>query len=190
MGPPAGDGVHVALLRGINVGGRSMVAMSALKGMFSAAGGAEVRTWIQSGNVLFRAGPAAAGEIAADVAATIARRLGLEVAVIVRTGDELDRVTKANPFLRRGADPKSLHVMFLEGRPSSARIAALDPGRSPPDEFVVQGAEVYLMCPNGVARTKLGNAWFEGKLGMRATMRNWRTVLKLAALARQAAQGR
>jgi uncharacterized protein (DUF1697 family) len=179
----AHDGVHVALLRGVNVAGRTMVAMSALKAMFEAAGARYVGTWIQSGNVLFRARRQEAREITAKVEAAIADRLGLEVAVLLRTEGELDRVTRRNPFVRRGDDPKGLHVIFLDGRPAAERIATLDPRRSPPDEFVVADREIYLRCPNGVARSRLTIAWVEGGLAMKATMRNWRTVLKLAALA-------
>jgi uncharacterized protein (DUF1697 family) len=72
--------------------------------------------------------------------------------------------------------------MFLRDAPAKAKIAALDPDRSPPDTFVVKGREIYLSCPNGVGRSKLTNAWFDTKLATISTSRNWRTVLKLAAM--------
>jgi uncharacterized protein (DUF1697 family) len=173
----------VALLRGVNVAGRTMVAMSALKAMFEAAGARDVGTWIQSGNVLFRAGHEEARGIAAAVADAIAGRLGLKVAILMRTADEMGAISRSNPFLRRCADPAGLHVAFLDAWPAPARRAALDPRRSPPDELILEGREVYLLCPNGLARTKLTVPYLEGRLGTTATMRNWRTVLKLASLA-------
>jgi uncharacterized protein (DUF1697 family) len=75
-----------------------------------------------------------------------------------------------------------LHVAFLAATPGPSKIAALDPNRSPPDEFAVHGREIYLRLPNGVARTKLTNAHFDSKLGTTSTLRNWRTVVKLVDL--------
>ncbi|HZN92159.1 MAG TPA: hypothetical protein VFB81_05620, partial [Myxococcales bacterium] len=81
------------------------------------------------------------------------------------------------------ADPDTLHVVFLADPPPPAKVAALDPARSPPDEFQVRGREIYLRCPNGFGRTKLSNAYFDSKLGTISTVRNWRTVLTLAEMA-------
>ena len=100
-----------------------------------------------------------------------------------RTADELEKVVKRNPFNKIGADPKRLHVSFLENRPSASAVRGLDPDRSPPDEFVVSGREIFLYCPNGVARTKLTNQYFDSKLRTVSTVRNWKTVLKLVELA-------
>jgi uncharacterized protein (DUF1697 family) len=186
----AHDGVHVALLRGVNVAGRTMVAMPALKAMFEAAGARDVGTWNQSGNVLFRAGPEEARGIAAAVADALAGRLGLRVAIILRTAGELGAISRYNPFLQWRADPAGLHVAFLDAWPAPARRAAIDPRRAPPDELMLQGREVYLLCPNGVGRTRLTVPYLEGRLGTTATMRNWRTVLKLASLAGGSSPGR
>jgi uncharacterized protein (DUF1697 family) len=100
----------------------------------------------------------------------------------VRTADELRAVAQGNPFLDEGADADTLHVAFLADRPRSDRVAALDANRSPGDSFVVRGSEIYLRLPNGVARTKLTNAYFDSKLSTISTARNWRTVLKLLEL--------
>src|SRR5690606_63574 len=89
---------------------------------------------------------------------------------------ELEAVLDANPFVDRGSNPKALHVMFLSDHPSDERVAALDPQRSPPDEFAVLGREVYLHCPKGIARSKLTTAWIDRALGTVATVRNWNTV--------------
>jgi len=174
---------HVALLRGINVGGKNLLPMAKLARMFEAIGCLAVRTYIQSGNVLFEASEALARQVPREIGRAILVDAGLEVPVIVRTADELAAVLRANPFRPGGADPKRLHVAFLADEPAAARVAALDPGRSPPDEFVVRGREIHLHLPNGAARTRLTNAYFDGKLGTVSTLRNLSTVAKLLELA-------
>jgi uncharacterized protein (DUF1697 family) len=174
--------LHVALLRGINVGGKNMLPMSDLTAMFVAAGCADVETYIQSGNVVCRARPAVAKKLPAAVATAILKRSGYRVPVVLRTADELRDVARGNPFLTAGGDPDTLHVAFLAGTPKAGGVAALDPRRSPPDEFVVRGREIYLRLPNGVARSKLTNAYFDKALATTSTVRNWRTVLKLHGL--------
>lgn len=173
---------HVALLRGVNVGGKNVLPMKDLAALFAEAGCGDVRTYIQSGNVVFTAKTAIARRVPDQIAKAISRDFGLTVPVVTRTADELRRVVKANPFLRAGVDAKELHVGFLLGKPERSRIAALDPNRSPPDEFQVLGREIYLRLPNGAARSKLTNAWFDSKLVTTATIRNWNTVNKLVEL--------
>jgi uncharacterized protein (DUF1697 family) len=184
-GEPAAKGnrVHVALLRGINVGGKNMLPMKDLVGMFEAAGCGDVQSYVQSGNVVFRADPALARSLSGRIAADIADRFGHRVPVILRTEREIRDVKDENPLLAAGADPGTLHVGFLADLPTAAGAASLDPERSPPDTFVVQGREIYLCCPEGLARTKLSNAYFDTKLGTTSTVRNWRTVLELARMA-------
>ena len=168
---------YVALLRGINVGGRTKVAMDDLRRLFGELGHGNVTTYIQSGNVLFDAGGPAAG-IAAGVEERIAADLGLSVTVILRSATELEQVVAGNPFGGRVADESKLHVTFLARRPT----AAVEAPAGVADELVVAGREVYLHCPDGYGRTKLDNAFFERRLGVPATTRNWRTVCKLRAL--------
>jgi len=179
-----GAGSHVALLRGINVGGKNKLPMKDLAAMFTEAGCDDVRTYIQSGNVLFRARPALARRVPELVTRAIADRAGLRVPVVTRTAAELAKVVSANPLLRAGADHAKLHVAFLAKQPAAGRVAGLDPDRSPPDEFVVRGREIYLHCPGGVARTKLTNDYFDSRLATTSTVRNWNTVLKLLELSR------
>lgn len=171
----------LALLRGINVGGNNLLPMKALTEIFAAAGCTAVQTYIQSGNVIFRS--PAIEAVAPAVRAAIAARFGFNAPVIVRSAAQLARAIAASPFTAPGTDPASLHVMFLEDSPSPALIAALDPDRSPPDTFAVIGREVHLKLPNGTARTKLTNAYFDSRLKTVSTQRNWRTVLKLAEMA-------
>lgn len=178
---PPGAAPHVALLRGINVGGRHRLPMADLAAAFAAEGCAEVRTYIQSGNVLFLAPAARVAAVAGAVEAALAARFGFRAPVVIRSAAELARVARGNPFLAAGADPATLHVAFLAGRPAPGRVAALDPRRSPPDAFAVRGREVYLHLPDGVARSKLTSSWLDAALATTSTLRNWRTVLELLA---------
>jgi uncharacterized protein (DUF1697 family) len=176
------NGTFVALLRGINVGGKNKLPMKDLVGMFERAGCVTTRHYIQSGNIVFSAPETLAPKIPVMVEAAIAKGLGLRVPVVLRSEKELRGVVAGNPFLKTGVDPDALHVMFLAARPSKAAVEKLDPARSPPDAFVVKGREIYLACPDGVGRTKLTNAWFDSKLETVSTSRSWRTVLKLVAM--------
>jgi uncharacterized protein (DUF1697 family) len=156
--------------------------MRDLAGMFEEAGCENVRTFIQSGNVIFKAGLKVSERLAAVIAARISERFGYRTPVILRTAQQLRDVVSNNPFSQvRGAEER-LHVMFLADRPSAQQVAALDPDRSAPDAFVVQGQEIYLHLPNGSARSKLTNAWFDSKLTTTSTLRNWRTVTRLVAM--------
>jgi uncharacterized protein (DUF1697 family) len=179
---PSGDGAYVALLRGINVGGNHMMPMKELTALFTEAGCSDVRTYIQSGNVVFRAGAAVVKGLHDAVERGLIARFGKSVPLVLRSQAELADCERSNPYFDKGADPTTLVVMFLDGKPTAAAVAALDPARSPPDEFVVRGRDIYLRCPNGLARTKLTNAWFDSKLSAVSTGRNWNTVLKLLAM--------
>ena len=183
MAAPRGV-VHVALLRGINVGGKNKLPMKDLVAIVERAGCEEVRSYIQSGNLILRAKTALAARLPELISRAIAKRFGYEVPVVTRKVGELQAVVERNPFLRRGADSNHLHVAFLATKPGAARVAELDPRRSSPDEFQVLDREIYLCCPNGVGRTRLTNQYFDSKLGTISTVRNWRTVLKLIDLAK------
>jgi uncharacterized protein (DUF1697 family) len=175
---------YVALLRGINVGGRAKVGMAALRAVFESLGYENVSTYIQSGNVVFDAPSRSASRVAVDVEHAVKRGTGVDAAVVIRTPTELAKVVAGNPFAEvRGAQPKQMHVGFLAARVPATAVKQLDPDRSPPDEFAVRGREIYLRCPNGIGRSKLTNDWFESKLRTRVTMRNWATVTKLLSMA-------
>ena len=175
-------GTFVALLRGINLGSANRLAMKDLCALFERAGCVEVRSYIQSGNLVFSAPAAVAKALAEKVTADIERGFGMKVPVVLRTGEELRAVVRENPFLAAGADEEKCHVMFLADKPDKKACASLDPQRSPPDAFVVKGREVYLFLPNGMGRTKLSNGYFDSKLATVSTARNWRTVLKLVEM--------
>lgn len=173
---------YLALLRGINVGGKNKLPMKELVQLFVETGCGDVRSYIQSGNVVFTADSQPAETVAARVTAAIAERFGYEVPILLRTAEQVRDVLSNNPFLHAGAAEDALHVLFLADSPAPHRIDALDPNRSRPDAFVVRGKEVYLWLPHGVARTRLTNDYFDSKLATTSTGRNWRTVIKLFEL--------
>lgn len=158
--------------------------MAELAAMFERAGCEAVRTYIQSGNVIFSATAPVARSVPVAVARAIAARFGFETTVVTRTAAEMAAAVGRHPFARPGTDPKFLHVGFLDRRPAASRVAALDPDRSPPDRFAVSGREVFLHLPNGAGRTKLTTPYLDATLAATVTIRNWNTVLALAGLAR------
>jgi uncharacterized protein (DUF1697 family) len=164
--------------------GKNRLAMKDLVSMFLQAGCDNVRTYIQSGNVIFDATPDVAARLPESIAAKIKSCFECRTQIILRRAEELCDIVRNNPFIKAGVAEETLHTLFLADLPGSSNIRLLDPHRSPRDEFVVRGREVYLRLPNGVARTKLTNSYFDSKLGTTGTLRNWRTVLKLAELVR------
>ena len=170
--------MYVALLRGINVGGKAKLPMKELASIFAACGASRVQTYIQSGNVVFES--ANAEVIVQAVTAEIARTYGYPGRIVLRTAEQLRMACLGNPF--DGSDVETLHVYFLANMPERAAIKALDPYRSPGDSFVVKGREVYLHLPGGMARTKLTNVYFDKQLQTVSTARNWNTVRKLVEL--------
>ncbi len=173
---------YLALLRGINVGGKNKLPMKELAALFAEAGCDDVRTYIQSGNVIFSALERVSGRIPGLITAQIADRFGFKTPIILRTTAQIGNVVCNNPFLKAGIVEEGLHVLFLADPPSPRSVLDLDPARSPPDAFVVRGSEIYMQCPQGMANTKLTNAYFDSRLSTTSTGRNWRTVTTLFKL--------
>lgn len=180
---PASHSTYIALLRGINVGGKNRLPMDELTRMFEAVGCDSVRTYIQSGNVVFVAKPSLSQSLQEDLEATVSARVGTDIPVILRSVEELSQVAEANPFAGETQDFRTLHVGFLADRPTASRVSSLDPERSPPDEFVVRGKEIYVRLPNGMARTRITTNYLERVLATRVTFRNWKTVVNLLNMA-------
>lgn len=173
---------YVALMRGINVGGKNRIGMKDLANVFADAGCKDVQTFIQSGNVIVDAPARILRSLETRIPQEIESRFGFRSPVVLRSREALQEVIRRNPFVTAKVPAESLHVMFLSGEPEASGIAKLDPDRSPPDSFVVSGLEIYLCMPNGMGRTKLTNAYFDAKLGVVSTVRNWQTVQKLLEL--------
>jgi uncharacterized protein (DUF1697 family) len=178
--------VYVSLLRAVNVGGRTL-PMADLRALYEQLGHGDVVTYVQSGNVVSRSSARRAAAVERAVSAAISETFGLDVEVLVRTPAQLQSVLDGNPFLRgRGPAPasKTLHVTFLARAVDPSLTGSLDEDAFAPDQFHVEGREVYVSCPNGYGRTKITTAWFEQTLQVPATTRNWNTVTRLLELTR------
>ncbi len=173
---------YVALLRGINVLGRRVLPMKELAAILKSLGCQNVTTYIQSGNAVFQHSATDASRLAADVSAKIAKCRGFAPHVLVLTSRQLARAANENPYPEAEAEPKSLHLFFLDAKPDKAKLKLLEELRTKTERFALVGYVFYLHTPDGFGRSKLA-ANVERKLGVAATARNWRTVCKLLELA-------
>jgi len=172
---------QAALLRGINLGSTNRVSMADLRELVAGLGYADVETLVQSGNVVYAANDPP-NRAAARIERALAAATGLDIAVVGRGAKELARIVALNPLAGVADNPKTHHVAFLSARPEAAKVRAIDPDDYLPEAFRVHGREVYVWMPGGMQRAKLTNAFWERRLGVTATMRNWNTVAALAAL--------
>ncbi|MGZ5077256.1 MAG: DUF1697 domain-containing protein [Methylobacter sp.] len=175
--------IYVALLRGINVSGKNAIPMSKLRDSFSDLGFNDVQTYLQSGNVVFRAEQSDEFILAAAIKARIAQDFGHEVFVLVMPAKEIAQVASSNPLWpKTGGDEKLFHSTFLFQPVSPESFQALKLPAAVGEQAVLVGKVVLLHCPHGYGKTKLNNSFFERALGIPATTRNWRTVLALNEL--------
>lgn len=175
---------RVALLRGINLGPRNRVAMPALRELLGAAGFGDVRTYVQSGNVVLSS-DAAPPELETKLEQLIAERFGLEVGVVARTGRELAEVVQRNPLAEVAVEPKRYQVTFLAEPLGPERIEQLAGLATGAERFSAHGRELYAWHPDGVARSKLWAKLASQGLGGKATSRNWTTVTTLLAMVQE-----
>jgi uncharacterized protein (DUF1697 family) len=174
--------VYIALLRGINVTGHNIIRMEDLRASFEALGFRRVKTYVQSGNVIFEAGTDA--NLPGKIEKKILADYGFNVSVLVKTPRELEQVIRNNPFPgSKGIDDSRLYVTFLSTPAPPAADGALKGLATELERFHIGHREIYLCCPNGYGKTKLSNTAIEKKLGVVATTRNWRSVNALLALA-------
>jgi uncharacterized protein (DUF1697 family) len=176
-------GTYILLLRSVNVGGSGSLPMKDLLRILEREGASEVKTYIQSGNAVFRASRAQAAKLPAKVRAGLGRRLGFAPEVILLRLEDLEGAIAANPFPEAQSEPASLQITFLASVPKAPDLAALDKLRSEKERFALKARVFYLHAPDGVGKSRLA-ARIEGALGVAGTARNWRTVLKLQELAR------
>jgi len=171
----------IALFRGINVSGHKMIKMNVLKALFESLGLQNVRTYLQSGNVVFDCEEKSIEFLGKRIEEKVLHSLNLTVPVILRSGRQVEKILLNNPFLKgRNEDAGHLYVTFLSEEPSPANIEKLKEAKSDTsDEYILSGREIYLFCPGGYGNTKLSNNFFESKLKIMATTRNWRTVNRL-----------
>lgn len=175
---------YVALLRGVNVSGKNRIKMPELISLLSGAGFNNSKAYLQSGNLIFGSQPENPQIIAEAIQKSILQGLGLEVAVLVKSGEEMAGIAGRNPFLKlKEIDPEFLYVTFLFENPAEDKIRLIDKIKDEQDSFKVLDTQLYLYCPGGYGRTRFSNSFFENKLGVAATTRNWRTVNALKEMA-------
>ncbi|MEM8930943.1 MAG: DUF1697 domain-containing protein [Acidobacteriota bacterium] len=175
--------LRIALLRGINVGGKNVLPMKTLAEDLRDLGLDAVKTYIQSGNVVFRDGrdDRSAAALGEAIGETIETRHGFRPQVLVLTASEWTAIAKANPYPEATDDPKTLHVFVCATPPPAPDLERLDALRAPDERIRLDGRVLYLHAPSGIGRSKLA-AKAETALGVPVTARNWRTVGKLIAM--------
>jgi len=173
----------IVLLRGINVGGKNILPMSELVRHLQALNLEDVKTYIQSGNAVFRSSRQVSPTLRADIATIIAHHHGFKPHVLMLSADQWEKAIALNPFPEAEAEPKTLHLFFLASTPTKPDIEALTKAKSPSERFHLGDEVFYLHTPDGIGRSRLA-VHTEKFLGVAATARNWRTVQKLWALAK------
>jgi uncharacterized protein (DUF1697 family) len=175
---------QIVLLRGINLGPSRRVPMADLRSLLSGAGYEDVRTYVQSGNIVLSS-TAAPAQLERDCAQLISEEFGFDVPVVVRTRDEVAEVVAANPLAEVAEDLKRYQVSFLHQALDADTAKRLRALVAEPEALVIDGREIYAWHPRGVARSKLWNALAGKGLGVTATARNWTTVTTLLAMSDQ-----
>ena len=170
---------YISILRGINVGGHKLIKMQALTKLYEDLGFKNVKTYIQSGNVIFQTKQTDSTLLEEMISKKITEIFTFEVPIIVTLQKEIAKIHKNNPFIHeKHYDTNLLHVTFLSQKPKQADIAKIT-GDFGNDEYIISDKAIYLYCPNGYGNTKLTNTFFENKLKVSATTRNWKTTTEL-----------
>jgi uncharacterized protein (DUF1697 family) len=179
---------YIALLRGINVGGRNSLPMKELATLLEGLGLTSVTTYLASGNVIFQSDTidvdrlTGADSLTGAISAAIGRSHGFTPQLLIRSRQQLKEAIAANPFPEAESQPRTLHLFFLEAPPAEPDLASLQAIKADTERFKLVDAVFYLHAPDGIGRSKLA-ARAEKLLGVPATARNWRTVSKVMALA-------
>jgi uncharacterized protein (DUF1697 family) len=175
---------HILLLRGINIGSRNRIAMPALRDALTDAGFDDVRTYLQSGNIVL-ASSAKPQDIVRKTKRVIANEFRLDIAVVARTRAQLAKVVERNPLGKVAKDPKRYQVSFLAKKPSAEVLRRVEAATAAPEQVVAIGREIYAWHPRTIARSRLWALLAGQELGTTATARNWTTVTSLLELARE-----
>jgi uncharacterized protein (DUF1697 family) len=177
---------RIALLRGINLGPNRRVAMADLRRLLEEAGHDDVRTHLQSGNVLLTS-DTPPEKLERELREQIDAALGIDVEVVVRSRDELADAIERNPFAREAAEqPKRLQVSFCSAEPGEDVLSKLEEAAAGGERVAIRGREIYAWHPEGIQRSRLAQLLGDRRLGFTATARNWNTVTKLLELADEA----
>jgi uncharacterized protein (DUF1697 family) len=173
----------VALLRGINVGGRKKVPMARLREVLEAAGFEDVKTYVQSGNVVLSAPRRSPAKIGREIEAAIEAEFGFDVAVVMRTRDELAALVEDDPLGDVATNPTYRVVVFLAEKLDRSRLADVDPDAFSLEAFELRDREIVMWAPEGQRDSRIVKTLTEKRTGVVGTARNWRTVEKLLAMA-------
>jgi uncharacterized protein (DUF1697 family) len=176
---------YIALLRGINVSGHNMIKMAELKQLFAELGFLDIQTYLQSGNIVFKADKSTIDKIGSKIETEILSRFGLTIPVIVLEKDTLNSIRNCCPFSTGNIDQFAVYITFPSGKTDIQALTELDFPKAAGEEVVFTENAVYLYLPGGYGTTKLNNNFFEKKLKITATTRNWKTVNELLILAGQ-----
>jgi len=176
----------IAILRGINVGGKRKILMADLKLLFDDLGFINITTYIQSGNVIFNSESKLTDiQITEKIEKAITNKYGFSVPVIVKSAKEIEESIRENPFYQKqNPDINKLHLTLLKEQPTNENILKTESYNYEPDKFVIKGKRVFVFCNGKYHQSKLTNNFFENKLKVPATTRNWKTVLKLVELSK------
>jgi uncharacterized protein (DUF1697 family) len=175
---------YIALFRGLNVGGNNILPMNELVTVLEKIGARNVKTYIQSGNAVFQGEETNALLLSNKISAAIKKSHGFEPQVLLLELEEMERAVESNPFPEGESEPKALHLYFLEAIPENPDFDTLASIKSNRERFALKDGVFYLQAPEGIGRSKLA-AKAEKLLGVSATARNWRTVCKIMAMAKQ-----
>jgi uncharacterized protein (DUF1697 family) len=174
---------HIALLRGINVGGHKKVPMADLRAALEDAGFEDVKTYVQSGNVALTAKERSPGKVGRKVEQAIEKAFGFDVAVVVRSREEIAALVEDDPLGDVATNPTYRVVVFLAGKLDRKRLDDVDPEQFAPEAFALRDYEIVMWAPDGQRDSKLVKTLTEKRTGVVGTARNWKTVLKLLDLA-------
>ena len=175
---------YISILRGINVSGQKSIKMADLKTLYENLGFSNVKTYVQSGNVVFQSKAEKTELLEQKIHEQIKNKYGFEVPVIVMTVDKLKTIIDSNPLKDDPAkEEKFLHVTFLGSKPENYDEEAIFSKKAGQEEIVITDEAVYLYCPHGYGTSKLNNNFLENKLKVTATTRNWKTTNELLKLA-------
>ena len=176
---------RIAILRGINVGGKRKILMADLKALFEKMKFSNIIIYIQSGNVIFDLKKEISNlELAQKIENAIKREFEFDVPVIVRTPNEIEAIVNKNPFIKNNIGSEHLYLTFLNENPIKENQEKTESYDYEPDKFAINGKDVFVFCEGKYHKSKLTNNFFENKLKVRATTRNWKTVLKLLELSK------
>ena len=176
---------YISFLRGVNMTGHNSMKMNDLAVLYKDLGFSNAETYIQSGNVIFCSEEELLiSDLTFKIERAITEKFGYQVPVMVRTIEEMEKYTALNPFLEEtNFNPSKMAVLLLHETPSEAQIQKVKDVNYPPDKFKIIDREIFLYCPNGFGRTKLYTNFFENKMGVTGTARNWKTMTTILGLA-------